>query len=285
MLSASPLEWSDWKPLQSPKEIAAPNKSGLYRVRDAQTHSVLYLGETGAKAGLAGRLSHLRTCFRDEMPYADPHTAGPALWAHLKDGFGPLEVSIAIFEGTKQQRRAIESSEISKLRWENGASPMASFGRMPIGWTKSSGNSQHLVDSGKRFRGNRTSNTSSQPSEPCRLDLIRNPIDADWAELKWSKWTTEIPSTRSLGIYRIRETGQHSLLYIGEGYVSTRLKAHRRKSLDPTHSQHEFFSRDIEFSWIETQGFESVQRKEIENDLIASHNHTIGFCPLAQFLG
>jgi hypothetical protein len=279
------LVWSNWKLLSEPKAISAPSKPGLYRARDASSKTILYVGETGAKSGLGGRISQLRTCLRDEMPYADPHTAAPALWAYLADGGGPIEISFAIFEGNKQTRMSHEAVLISQLRDSVGESPLASFGRMPNGWLKSTGNNKRLTNSGKRHRGKRDDSQIRNSSMTSSLDRDKSPIDSNWGSLNWATWNTQPPIEAFNGIYRIRQSSQSTLVYIGEGIVSDRLRAHVNKGLNPHHQQFEFFSPNLQFSWVSTPELTSTQRKELENDLIASHFLFTGLCPPAQFLG
>jgi len=279
------LVWSNWKLLSEPKAISAPSKPGLYMARDASSEIILYVGETGAKSGIGGRISQLRTCLRNEIPYADPHTAAPALWAYLADGGGPIKISFAIFEGDKQTRMSHEAVLISQLRDSVGESPLASFGRMPNGWTKSSSNDKFLANSGKRHRGKRDDSQIRNSSMTSSLDRDRSPIDTNWGSLNWSTWNTQPPPEAFNGIYKIRQSSQSTLVYIGEGIVSDRLRAHLKKGLNPHHRQFEFFSPNLEFSWVVTPDLVSSQRKELENDLIASHFLFTGLCPPAQFLG
>jgi hypothetical protein len=231
------LVWSNWKLLSEPKAISAPSKPGLYRARDASSKTILYVGETGAKSGLGGRISQLRTCLRDEMPYADPHTAAPALWAYLADGGGSIEISFAVFEGNKQTRMSHEAVLISQLRNSVGESPLASFGRMPDGWLKSTGNNKSLTNSGKRHRGKRDDSQIRTSSMTSSLDKNRSPVDTNWGNLDWSSWNEQPPTEAFNGIYRIRKSSQPTLVYIGEGIVSDRLRAHLKKGLYPTHQQ------------------------------------------------
>jgi hypothetical protein len=52
---------------------------GLYRIRRRGREDLDYLGQTGLT--LRQRVVMLRGVFGDVMPYRDPHTAGPGLWA------------------------------------------------------------------------------------------------------------------------------------------------------------------------------------------------------------
>lgn len=285
MFSVVNLPWSDWKPLADSSAIKAPKKPGIYRVRDAVLDEVLYVGETGAKSGLAGRISQLRTCYKDEIPYADPHTAAPALWAYSHETSNPLEVSFVVMEGGTQVRRMYEATIISLLRKEKGRSPLASFGRMYEGWVKSSPNNSSLVARGRRFRGFKDPSAARSASKHSILDEVRKPCDSAWGELAWSNWSHEIPLGPMIGLYRISLASHDEIIYIGEGRIADRLSAHIKKTTIEGHRQAALFSGDLEFSWVETPNFDSTQRKEWENDLIASHALTTGTFPCAQFIG
>src|SRR5688572_22973151 len=87
MLHAQPLssrdriaadQWSEWLPLQQSWR-SAPGDPGLYRVRRQGAANLDYIGQTGV--GVRRRLSMLRGIYGPEMPYRDPHTVAPALWA------------------------------------------------------------------------------------------------------------------------------------------------------------------------------------------------------------
>ncbi|HET9060019.1 MAG TPA: hypothetical protein VFN61_08870, partial [Acidimicrobiales bacterium] len=89
----------------------------------------------------------------------------------------------------------------------------------------------------------------------------------------------------ALGLYRVRLMGTASrLLYVGQGRIADRIRAHRAKGFVAGHRQAEHFSGALEASWV---GLEAppAQLLEHENDLIASHVLTAGVPPAAQFLG
>jgi hypothetical protein len=150
------LDWSPWVPLEGARRDAAvPRLPGLYRIRSVETGRILYIGQTGRT--LKERLGALSGVYGEVMPYNDPHTAGPALWAHRIEFGETFEVSVAVLEVDKADRMGREALEVTKQRIIDGCSPAYNFGRMPRGWVKSSGNNRRLVEAGKRFRGYRLS--------------------------------------------------------------------------------------------------------------------------------
>src|SRR5512140_368841 len=77
------LPWSPWVPFSAAKEAfrQLPHEPGLFRIRPEGRDFLLYIGEIGRS--LHQRLNTLRLELRNPglMPWSDPHTEGPALWA------------------------------------------------------------------------------------------------------------------------------------------------------------------------------------------------------------
>lgn len=113
------FEWSPWLSLHPDDgELhTLATDPGLYRVRHDAYEGLIYIGETGRS--LRGRIRSLvRGVFDDEMPFSDPHTASPSLWAVAdRHGVG-FEVSGATPSEAedKQQRKAIEDALIALHR-------------------------------------------------------------------------------------------------------------------------------------------------------------------------
>jgi hypothetical protein len=108
---------------------------------------------------LKKRLGMLRGIYADEMPYRDPHTAGPGLWALRHATSCDFEVSVTTVEGSPSWRKGLECVAISVYREAYRRSPTIAFGRMPYGYRISTGNNARLVVAGKRFRGGRFDGT------------------------------------------------------------------------------------------------------------------------------
>ncbi|MDQ3656690.1 MAG: hypothetical protein M3457_16650 [Chloroflexota bacterium] len=88
-----------------------------------------YIGQTGTRLGQ--RLGMLAGALADEMPYRDPHTAAPALWALRHAERCSFDVSVAVVEGTTPWRKGLEALAIGLYRQEHGRSPTVEFGRIP----------------------------------------------------------------------------------------------------------------------------------------------------------
>lgn len=134
------LTWTPWVPLGSPALAIGPAAAGLYRIRVTGRAGAMYVGQTGRC--LRGRVAELaRQVARPDMPWNDPHTAAPALWAWRHDGVGAYEVSVAALDSDRPTRLATECRLVWQHRLAHGCSPTANFGRMPPGWTKSANRS------------------------------------------------------------------------------------------------------------------------------------------------
>jgi hypothetical protein len=267
----------------------------LYRIRQVGQRCLDYIGQTG-KGGmtLRKRLGMQRGVYAAAMPYTDPHTAAPALWA-LRQATGAVyEVSVAPVPGTVPWRKGLEALAVALHRQEFGRSPTVNFGRMPVGFRRSSGNNKRLMQAGKRFRGG-----PLDTEEPYHAPGIRpagaldgDPQDAKWGGHEWSGWQplgpgTAYPSATAQGLYRIRDAAKSGLLYVGEGVVAARLLSHRRKTRKPGDPQGDVFgsAERLECSWVLNEGWLPHQRLELECDLIGAHLLVTGTVPPAQFIG
>ncbi|CAB4665849.1 unannotated protein [freshwater metagenome] len=286
MFDVPEFVWSKWIDLRGAQiNPQSPKDEGVYRIRDRNSGRILYVGETN---NLRRRFSHLQNSFSAEIPYADPHTAAPALWAYLQENDTSLDISFIIVQGSRAKRMTVETSYIAILRHEVGESPLANFGQMPNGWIKSSGNSSKLVQMGKRFKGYRNNDAIRTPSMPSILDLSNSSLECNWGNLQWSNWEEfpiSLPPHSVIGLYRIRRPEAQMLSYIGQGKILARLKAHSLKYGDDGHAQSHDFSPGFLTSWTSVQIIHSRQLLEMEADLIASHYITLNACPTAQFIG
>lgn len=286
------LAWTPWRPLLgASRDRSLPRSPGLYRIRRVGRDDLDYIGQTGLN--LVQRLSMLRGVFKEEeMPYGDPHTAAPALWALRHSTTCDFEVSVTPILGSTQWRKGMEAVAIALYRQGASRSPTVEFGRMPLGYAPSSGNSARLVAAGKRFRGGVSSErlVRHEPGIAPIGPLTGDPQDSSWGGHAWSAWIPlrdpTVAMIRGSGIYRIRGDGDE-LLYVGQGMIGPRLGAHMRKAVIDGHEQGKLFAgqRRLECSWVRNDAWLSHQRLELENDLIAAHILTVGTVPAAQFLG
>jgi hypothetical protein len=243
---------------------------------------------------LRKRFTMLRGVYAEQMPYRDPHTAAPALWALKHSSECEFEVSVAAFEGTTPQRKGVEALLIALYRQERGCSPTVNFGRIAAGYRMSSGNTARLAAQGKLFRGGpwgeRTENHEAGIAPVGTLQ--GSVVDRVWCGHRWSEWVPVdhvailLPSD-ALGLYRLRDGDAARLLYIGQGALRARLKAHRRRSRLVEHPQGAVFAAASALlcSWVINGAWKEHQRLEVETDLIGAHVLTVGEVPSGQFLG
>jgi hypothetical protein len=287
-------QWSDWQPLRNAgRNKNIPRDAGLYRIhRVGQTH-LAYIGQTGKS--LRERLGALSGVYKDFMPYNDPHTAGPALWALKQLENCEYEASVAVMPDlSTPQRKAQECVAIARHRQAHGHSPTFNFGRMPSGFSKSTGNTRALAARGKRHRGGPTDETLACHAPGKAPD---GPIDGDGGVdnllgLDWSGWVSvdrvlDDLSGDEVGLYLLRRRGEGELLYVGEGKIRDRVSAHMKKGQKADHPQAFAFAdpAGIEASFIQRGDLPKHQLLEMENDLIAAHVVRVGVGPVAQFLG
>jgi hypothetical protein len=152
--------------------------------------------------------------------------------------------------GTVPQRKALEAAAITLYRLGSGRSPAASFGRMPAGYRISSGNNARLAAAGRHFRGGPD---PAAPAGPASVPVHRlpgdDPASADWMGWAWSPWAPISRARRSAagtGLYRVRSSCHAALVYVGQGAIAFRLRAHAVKALSAGHRQGPGFSGDLE---------------------------------------
>ena len=275
--------WSHWFALASRDYRAAVDaRAGLYRVRCVGSTGLAYVGQTST---LRRRLQQLSVLYKVEIPYNDPHTAAPGLWVLRTTQGATLEAATLVMTGDVRQRKAAECVVISEHREQIGVSPLVNFGRMPNGWVKSTGNNSALVARGGRRRGFADAAAIRAPDYPCCLDRTGPPTSPAWAGLPWSAWHPLDQGLAATGVYRVRHPGEERLVYVGQGRIGDRLRAHLAKAKSETHRQASGFAGAVEASWVRLPDLASSQLLEIECDLIASHVLTVGEPPAVQFLG
>jgi len=260
------FDWSPWLKLHpSQEEIKTlPTDPGLYRVRHPEYDGLVYIGETGRS--LRGRIYALRRgIFDEQMPFSDPHTGSPSLWA-IADRYSPeFEVSGATppIAADKQQRKAIEDALIALHRRETETNLIGNFGRMPPGYSKSK-------QRGSGIRGGRSDDdlrSFRRGVDPLSWENAKEATAPNWMGLDWSEprpledALNDVPDAG--GIYRIWDTEDFPPLdYIGESTsLKRRLRKHRRNR-----------NSDLLFSFAMLPDCdEKFQLSQIESELLGAH--------------
>jgi hypothetical protein len=113
-----------------------PRTQGLYRVRPIGQDRLAYIGQTGRSLRERVRTLCLRTLDTD-MPFNDPHTAAPNLWAWRQTEGWNYEASVTVCDLSAADRQALECNLLWQYRLKTGESTLANHGRFHPGYTKS----------------------------------------------------------------------------------------------------------------------------------------------------
>lgn len=276
----SGISWSDWVPL-NPDVNAIGNfapEPGFYRVRHENQDGLEYIGQTGRS--IRGRVRALaRGTFADEMPYRDPHTAAPCLWA-VRQEYGPsfeISVSTPPIAEEPQPRKGFEEYLIASYRKEARESPTANFGRMIPGYEISSYREDGFT--GGPVSPEEEDAHTAEGIGPLNWDHADDPLDSNWMGIDWSTPSTlesipmEIPE--STGVYRIwNPETPLPLEYIGESKnLRQRLLKHRRNR-----------DEQLKYSYAHLHDHNaSHKRAEAETDLLGAHWQATNQSPRDQF--
>lgn len=271
--------WLPWRTLDpSAGELdALPTEPGVYRVWHPDYDELVYIGETGRS--LRGRVRALaRGVYADRMPYRDPHTAAPCLWA-IRAEHGPeLAVSVATpgAADTKRARKGFEAALIAVHRRDVGTSPTANFARMIPGYTQSS----YRKDG---ERGGPRTDGEADPHTAAGVDPLpwtdwASPTAGSWMGLEWTSplpladIDTAVPTTN--GVYRLWDTSAPPLEYIGQSAnLKSRLYRHRRQR-----------DGSLRVSYATLPACDTRHtHEEIETDLIGAHWLATTASPADQF--
>lgn len=280
------IQWTPWVPFSRPLDFRTlPAGSGMYRIRALNGNILFYLGETGRS--LRGRLGDLRrNTMKEVMPYNDPHTAAPSLWAWRHAEGIEFECSAApvtLANNQEEARRLREGLEFYLLwqhRLEMGASTQCNHGRFHPRYRKSTDRKQGLQ--GSRLADEQPDNPAGGPSLP-PLQLVATPLELNWMGLSWSVYAPlrygVLPQSvpKSPGVYKIVDQDGEELLYIGESNnLLNRLTAHAAK---------DWQRQAVFFSYVEFPADASTyQRHEIENDLLGGFYAQTRRIPLFQLI-
>ena len=262
--------WGPWMPFESGDFGLLPTGPGLYRIRAIGRRGLVYLGETGRS--LRGRLSSLRRgVLGRRMPFSDPHTAGPGLWAYRRERNFRYECSAVAFDGELRQRRGLECYLLWRYRLAHGLSPLCSLGRFHPRYSKST-----CREMGRR--GRRLGATQCNPAGGASAPPLHGPLaeaSPRWMGLHWvgGEVIGAIPRT---GLYRILDPRSRRTLYIGQaGNLPARLRTHLMADWDGRTTR-------IEVAALEdSEPFHC--RLEKENDLIGAYYKKHGTVPAYQF--
>src|SRR5260221_6230669 len=273
------LNWTSWIKCIAPAYKALPPVPGVYRVKPLNRQELVYVGQTGRS--LRERLMSLHNhSMALQMPFNDPHTAAPNLWALRDAEHMEFEYSAAPTTFSEKERLAFECYLLWQYRLEKKESTRCNHGRFHPNYRKSR-------DRSKQDRGARLAegiiNPNGGKSWP-PLHSQGNPWDTDWMELTWSQadYLNDAAVRRTPnapGVYKLfcfsTDLKEQVLLYIGQSKI---LRERLR-----THSVKNWGCLTLCFSFSAMQSdIRTYQLCELENDLIAGYYDRMRVAPIYQ---
>lgn len=270
------IQWTPWYSFQDVLENrqVLPTLAGMYRIKPVGYNHLMYIGQTGRN--LRERVTTLiQKTLADDMPYNDPHTAAPSLWA-WRDAEGlEFECSVAPIGLTRENREGFECFLLWQYRLERGESTLCNHGRFHGDYIKSK--SRRSQFRGRRLKDTEHRNDAGGESM-APLQFLGNPASPDFMGLLWSDFIREdspaghFPSES--GVYRVKSLESGELLYIGEStHLRNRTQSHIRKD----------WGQRIGVSYCVLEDAKPYQLKEIENDLIGGYFSIQQTLPRFQF--
>jgi hypothetical protein len=270
------LPWTKWVHFSDEDFEALPDQAGFYRVRPVGKKELMYVGQTGRS--LRDRLKTLaRETHREKMPFNDPHTAAPNLWAWRVSTGMEYECSAAPKRSSSRDRLAQECYLIWQYRLSADESPRCNLGRFHPHYRKSGGRSSKVR--GKKLPAGKSNVKGGVSASPLRDK--GKPADSNWMGLRWVEDTREsgqaLPKS---GLYKIL-SNKGQLLYIGKsnGHLISRARSHIQTKGLP---------RNIAI-WVSVPKELGARKPlehhflELENDLIASYYAKHKTAPRKQF--
>ena len=268
------FSWMPWLPLNS---SAIPRDPGVYRVRAVGGDALFYIGSTGRS--LRERIGDLyRNIMRDatQMPFSDPHTAAPVLWA-WRDATGIDFECSALPLSSQDNLDMLVHYFLWRYHVEKGSSTLTNHGRSHPLYSKSGNRS-----TGRR--GYRLPEGSSNPAggpglEPLRLE--GNPVEKNWMGLAWSDYyplsSTDFKHiAASPAVYKVIDKDKGELLLIeSTPNLRNRLQDLKQKRWPCPHPEVAFVLQSPELL--------SFQLAELESDLLGAYYEQVGQAPKVQF--
>lgn len=175
------VSWSDWVSLLPTQDLnCIPDEPGLCRVAHSKTSGIHYIGH--ADEDLRQRARRLGyEMKKDEMPFRDPHTAAPCLWA-MKDDIGGRYFISWLSGAEEPPLRVLKAAYIFQCRLILGQSPTANFGRMYSGYSQSSNRESGIQ--GERDPGLIRDRIIGCPERP--LENWHDVTADEWLGISWS---------------------------------------------------------------------------------------------------
>jgi predicted GIY-YIG superfamily endonuclease len=261
------LFWSDWQDLNADAVKTVAAGKGVYRVINAKTDLLFYVGQT---KHLKDRIRLLLATYKDVIPYLDPHVAAQKFWAyHREDGYIFKFSYAETPKLSEEERQGLEDMLLWKYSDESGLTATANHGRTHPWYSASS-------QSTKRIRGAKL----DKPHEyqiPPPLKLHGAPHDRDWLGLKWSDFMPfDLVKSGTRALYRISVRNSDEILYIGQTTdIKTRANAHSKKDWGHT---------DVEISFVEADAkTDNSSMLQLESNMLGIYYFQVRKPPMFQY--
>jgi len=243
--------------------------------------TLVYLGQTGRN--LRQRLRQLqRGTFSDgPMPFDDPHTAAPNLWAWRHEGIGDYECSVVELNGDLQFRQVTEDYLLWLARGDAGCSTLCNHGKFHPGYSKSSNRKGGRV--GEKINPISISISQFNKADISPLPYCPDPLSQNWMTLQWSSPERLISeNVKSLdsrnGLYKLIDGRRTEMIYVGE---SSKLKNRLTSHIKPMLME---WGNEILYSYVYlAHDTTAVQRHQLEVDLIGGFYHQFKMPPKRQY--
>lgn len=213
------IEWSEWHPVLPTKELGGVCRGpGIMRISHTDVSGIHFVGH--ARTNLQQRVRRLGYELRNsEMPYSDPFSAAPCLWAMKNEVGGRFFVSWCSATDA-DQAKLLEDIYITLYRRATSQSPTANFGRMYSSYSKST-NKEAGVQGAKGASPPRNSPIGSE-----KLDLseIQPVTGENWLGVSWEGPMELFPDElaglsysfpKESGIFRVWKQGENVLEAVG----------------------------------------------------------------------
>lgn len=259
------LQWSDWTAILPTEDLGCiPEESGILRIGYTGASGLQYVGRSNHN--LRNRIRRIGyEVKKNEMPFTDPVSAAPCLWAMKQELDGEFHVSWCDGFSSSEVNNA-KHAYLTMYQKVTSQSPTANYGRMFIGYSKSG-----RYRDGER--GSKSSGTSRRrPIGTIDVDLnrYRNVTSEQWLGISWrgpmefrpeelSGMSYSYP--KSDGVFRVWKEENTELEAIG----TTKNLGKKIPSVV------EYEESDILVSFNEMDFSTESERKHIESLLVGSH--------------
>jgi hypothetical protein len=210
--------WSEWYSISPPDEQQIEYEGpAILKICHSKLSGIHYVGHTDSVQKRARSLGYELN--KEEMPYTNPFSAAPCLWAIQQELGDDFFVSYYAID-EDQPAQVLEDAYLALYRMTTAQTPTANFGRMFPLYSKSS-------SSARGIRGERLEDPSaSRPvgAGGLQINNLDNVLSNGWFGFDWSDPVEYYPDrlrglspsfSSDSGIFRVWQKGEDSLEAVG----------------------------------------------------------------------